>query len=253
MEADGTGKGVEETTRLELIGQQVDEASVSPSSHVHSRSRMDVAVGHAYKLPLFFLEHSTGCHLQSSTKHSAFSFYLGSSSNYNSITSQAKIQTAFPTMKSSTIIASLAVAAGVSAAPAGFQNSTGITWTPAPSDQTTCDPSSFAQAPVSDAADWRFCAALSSAWSSTNGTFNIHDLSGSSYMPVLKQEGCTLGVKASEQGQGPYTMGDQDIKAILRIALQNYSDGTELSVEGNVKCNVATGGRAGLKWQIYGQ
>lgn len=38
MEADGTGKGVEETTRLELIGQRVDEASMSPSSHVHSRS-----------------------------------------------------------------------------------------------------------------------------------------------------------------------------------------------------------------------
>lgn len=38
MEADGTGKGVEETTRLELIGQPVDEASMSPSSHVHSRS-----------------------------------------------------------------------------------------------------------------------------------------------------------------------------------------------------------------------
>ncbi|KAL7897306.1 hypothetical protein HDV63DRAFT_264314 [Trichoderma sp. SZMC 28014] len=156
-------------------------------------------------------------------------------------------------MKSFTIIASLAVAAGVSAAPAGLQNTTGITWTPAASDQTTCDPSSFAQAPVSDAADWRFCAALSSSWSSTNGTFSIHDASGSNYLPVLKEEGCILGVKASEQGQGPYTMGDQDIKAILRIALQNYSDGTDLSVEGNVKCNVATGGRAGLKWQIYGQ
>lgn len=38
MEADGTGEGVEETKRLELIGQRVDEASMSPSSHVQSRS-----------------------------------------------------------------------------------------------------------------------------------------------------------------------------------------------------------------------
>lgn len=45
MEADATGKGVEETKRLELIGQRVDEASTSPSSHAHSHSRMDVAVG----------------------------------------------------------------------------------------------------------------------------------------------------------------------------------------------------------------
>ncbi|UKZ61487.1 uncharacterized protein TrAtP1_002750 [Trichoderma atroviride] len=45
MEADGTGEGVEETKRLELIGQQVDEASMSPSSHVHSRSWMNVAAG----------------------------------------------------------------------------------------------------------------------------------------------------------------------------------------------------------------
>ncbi|KAM0254679.1 hypothetical protein ACHAQJ_006529 [Trichoderma viride] len=156
-------------------------------------------------------------------------------------------------MKLITILASLAVAAVARAAPAGFQNSTGVTWTPAPSDQTTCDASSFAQAPINDAADWRFCAALSSSWSSTNGTFHIHDASGADYIPVLKMEGCVLGVKASEQGQGPYAMGDKDIKAILKIALQNYSDGTDLSVEGSVKCNVAAGGRAGLDWQIYGQ
>ncbi|EHK26816.1 uncharacterized protein TRIVIDRAFT_34363 [Trichoderma virens Gv29-8] len=156
-------------------------------------------------------------------------------------------------MKSLSILASLAVAAVVRAAPAGFQNSTGVTWNPASSDQTTCDPSSFSQAPIDDAADWRFCAALSSSWASENGTFRIHDVSGSTFIPVLKSEGCVLGVKASEQGQGPYTMGDQDVKAILRIALQDYSEGTDLSVEGSVKCNVADGGRADLHWQIYGQ
>ncbi|PTB65526.1 hypothetical protein BBK36DRAFT_1141485 [Trichoderma citrinoviride] len=158
-------------------------------------------------------------------------------------------------MKTISILTTLAVAALVSAAPAPptFQNSTDVTWTPAPSDQTTCDPSSFSQAPIPDAADWRFCAALSSAWASENGTFNIHDASGSAFIPVLKSEGCTLGVKASEQGQGPYTMGDQDVKAILNIALEYYSDGTDLSVEGSVKCNVADGGRAGLNWQIYRQ
>ncbi|RFU81255.1 hypothetical protein TARUN_910 [Trichoderma arundinaceum] len=156
-------------------------------------------------------------------------------------------------MKSLAIIASLAVAAVVTAAPSGVQNGTGVTWNPAPSDQTTCDPSSFSQASMNDAADWRYCAALSSAWSSSNGTFRIQDVSGSAFIPVLKSEGCVLGVKASEQGQGPYTMGDQDVKAILRIALQNYSDGTDLSVEGSVNCNVAAGGRAGLNWQIYSQ
>ncbi|KAL7785936.1 hypothetical protein V8C37DRAFT_310950 [Trichoderma ceciliae] len=156
-------------------------------------------------------------------------------------------------MKSLSILASLVVAAVVRAAPYGIQNSTGITWTPAPSDQSTCDPSSFSQAPISDAANWRFCAALSSSWASENGTFRIQDLSGTAFIPVLKSQGCVLGVKASEQGQGPYIMGDKDVKAILRIALQNYSEGTDLSVEGSVKCNVAAGGRAGLHWQIYGQ
>lgn len=195
--------------------------------------------------------HSSGCHLELDIHN----LYLGNSNNNSAISKQKDEipQTVFPAMKTFTIFASLAVAAGVSAAPAGFQNSTGITWTPASSDQTTCDPSSFSQGPINDAANWRFCAALASSWSSTNGTFSIHDISGSKYIPVLKEEGCTLGVKASVQGQGPYTMGDQDIKAILRIALQDYSDGTDLSVEGKVKCNVATGGRAGLKWQIYGQ
>ncbi|KAL5085802.1 hypothetical protein Trisim1_009873 [Trichoderma cf. simile WF8] len=156
-------------------------------------------------------------------------------------------------MKSISILAGLAAAAVVAAAPAGFQNSTDVTWTPSPSDQTTCDPSSFAQAPIAAAADWRYCAALSSAWANQNGTFSIHDVSGSAFIPVLKSEGCVLGVKASEQGQGPYTIGDQDVKNILRIALENYSEGTDLSVEGSVKCNVASGGRSDLQWQIAGQ
>ncbi|KAL7953636.1 hypothetical protein V8C34DRAFT_309043 [Trichoderma compactum] len=156
-------------------------------------------------------------------------------------------------MKSISILAGLAAAAVVSAAPAGFQNSTDVTWNPSPSDQTTCDPSSFSQAPIAGAADWRYCAALSSAWANENGTFSIHDVSGSAFIPVLKTEGCVLGVKASEQGQGPYTIGDQDVKAILRIALEDYSEGTDLSVEGSVKCNVADGGRSDLQWQIAGQ
>ncbi|KAL7931529.1 hypothetical protein V8C35DRAFT_111885 [Trichoderma chlorosporum] len=156
-------------------------------------------------------------------------------------------------MKSFSILAGLAVAAAVRAAPAAFQNSSDVTWNPSPSDQTTCGPSSFSQASIADAADWRFCAALSSAWASENGTFHILDVSGSSFIPVLKSEGCVLGVKASEQGQGPYMIGDQDVKAILRIALEDYSEGTELSVEGSVNCNVADGGRSDLLWQIYGQ
>ncbi|KAL7941386.1 hypothetical protein V8C42DRAFT_179433 [Trichoderma barbatum] len=156
-------------------------------------------------------------------------------------------------MKSLSIFASLAVAAVVKAAPAAFHNSTDITWNPSPADQTTCDPSSFSQAPIDDAADWRFCAALSSAWATENGTFRIHDVSGSAFIPVVQSEGCVLGVKALEQGQGPYTMGDQDVKAILRIALEYYSEGTDLAVEGSLKCNVADGGRADLHWQIYGQ
>ncbi|KAJ4855692.1 putative necrosis-inducing factor [Trichoderma breve] len=156
-------------------------------------------------------------------------------------------------MKSISILAGLTAAAVVAAAPAEFQNSTDVTWTPSPSDQTTCDPSSFSQAPIAGAADWRYCAALSSAWANENGTFSIHDVSGSAFIPVLKTEGCVLGVKASEQGQGPYTIGDQDVKAILRIALEDYSEGTDLSVEGSVKCNVASGGRSDLQWQIAGQ
>ncbi|KAL6803407.1 hypothetical protein GGI42DRAFT_342709 [Trichoderma sp. SZMC 28013] len=156
-------------------------------------------------------------------------------------------------MKSITVLAGLAAAAVGAAVPAGFQNSTDVTWNPSTSDQTTCDPSSFSQAPVASAADWRYCAALSSAWANENGTFSIHDVSGSAFIPVLKTEGCVLGVKASEQGQGPYTIGDQDVKAILRIALEDYSEGTDLSVEGSVKCNVADGGRSDLQWQIAGQ
>lgn len=156
-------------------------------------------------------------------------------------------------MKSLALFASLAAAAVVSAAPGRYQNSTAITWNPAPSDQTTCDPSSFAQAPINEAANWRFCAALASSWASENGTFSIHDVSGTTFLPVLESEGCVLGVKASAQGQGPYTMGDQDIKTILLIALQDYSEGTDLSVKGSLNCNVAAGGRAGLQWQIYGQ
>ncbi|KAH0489726.1 hypothetical protein TgHK011_010143 [Trichoderma gracile] len=158
-------------------------------------------------------------------------------------------------MKSLSVLTTLAVAALVSAAPQKFQisNSTDVTWNPAPSDQTTCEPSSFSQAPIPNAADWRVCAALLSAWASENGTFSIRDASGGAWIPVLKSEGCTLGVKASQQGQGPYIVGDEDVKDIFNIALEYYSEGTDLSVEGSVNCDVADGGRAGLNWQIYRQ
>ncbi|KAK5996466.1 hypothetical protein PT974_01800 [Cladobotryum mycophilum] len=147
--------------------------------------------------------------------------------------------------------AAVVVTAAPTVAPTA-DNGSAYSWTPAPSDQTTCDASSFNQAPSGAAADWRHCAALFSSWANQNGTFSIHDDSGDALIPILQSKGCVLGVKALIGGQGSYTVGDQDIKTILRTALQNYSEGTDLEVQGDVNCAVAAGGKAGLHWQIYG-
>ena len=135
-------------------------------------------------------------------------------------------------------------------APLGELNSTGISWHPSGNTQFTCDPSSFAESPTIDPANWRECASLYSSWTSTNGTFHLGDVDANGFTAILQTTDCTIAVKPADPSKGPFTIGDGDIKALLDTSLKQFSEGTNLRVTGIVKCAAATGSKADVIWQI---
>jgi hypothetical protein len=128
--------------------------------------------------------------------------------------------------------------------------SRGITWHPAGRTQSTCGPSTFADAPNIDAANWRECAGLYASWSSTNGTFSLGDLDANGFTPILQTKGCTLGVKPANPSQKPVIIGDKDVKELLYTSLQQFSQGTDLSVTGTVKCAEGSDSKGDVIWRI---
>jgi hypothetical protein len=129
-------------------------------------------------------------------------------------------------------------------------NSTGITWHPAHDTQSTCGPSTFSESPNIYPADWRECASLYSSWTSTNGTFSLVNVDANGFTPILHTTDCTLGVKPTNSSQGPFTIGDKDIKTLLFTSLRHFSAGTDLGVTGTVKCAAATGSQSDVNWRI---
>lgn len=126
----------------------------------------------------------------------------------------------------------------------------GINWQPSDDTQSTCDQSTFAEAPNADAANWRECAALYSSWSTANGTFIVSKEAGDEFAPVLKVQDCTLAVQVSDPSRVPYVIGDKDIKTLLQTSLKQFSEGTELSVVGNLNCAAAGGTKSAVNWRI---
>ncbi|KOS22164.1 hypothetical protein ESCO_001494 [Escovopsis weberi] len=171
-----------------------------------------------------------------------------------------------------------ALAAVAAALPGRAPDASGFSFTPAPSDQSTCGPPSFhiagPSAPAMPPADWRHCAALFSSWAGRSGTFAVHDDSDDGgagagdggggnatlrFIPLLAARGCVLGVRAAGDGgsggggSGAWLMvGDGDVKGIMRTALEEWSRGSEIEVQGEVVCAAEEGGTGGLRWQIYG-
>ncbi|PNY19957.1 Uncharacterized protein TCAP_07431 [Tolypocladium capitatum] len=131
-----------------------------------------------------------------------------------------------------------------------FANVTGVSWTPSPTARSTCDQATFAFDASLEPADWRQCAALYSAWTAENGTFCVTKADCKAYLLVAQHTGCALAVEPMDARKGPYTIGDKDVEALLYNSLSNFSHGTLLAVRGVIKCDVASGGRAGLAWQI---
>ncbi|QUC21028.1 uncharacterized protein UV8b_05269 [Ustilaginoidea virens] len=129
-------------------------------------------------------------------------------------------------------------------------NSTGISWHPTSDTQSTCDASTFAESPNIDPANWRECASLYSSWTSENGTFNLSNVNGTGFTPILQTTDCTLGVKPADPSKGPFTIGDKDIKTLLGTSLRQFSEGTELRVTGVVKCAAASGAKGDVIWRI---
>ncbi|CAM1505767.1 Fc.00g114040.m01.CDS01 [Cosmosporella sp. VM-42] len=124
-------------------------------------------------------------------------------------------------------------------------------WKPSSKNFKTCDEATFAPVLNVIPADWRDCASLSSEWSAQNGTFVIYPAVDDSFIKILKADSCTLAIKSSVKGEGPFTVGDVDINHILAGALLNYSDGSLLSAQGNVSCSVEGGEKKSLHWQIF--
>ncbi|OAA51537.1 hypothetical protein NOR_00130 [Metarhizium rileyi] len=133
---------------------------------------------------------------------------------------------------------------------APMANSTGISWHPAGYTQSTCEPSTFSASPNTDAANWRECASLYSSWTSTNGTFSLGNVDDSGFTPILHTTDCTLGVKPANPSQGPFTIGDRDIKTLLDTSLRQFSEGTDLRVTGIVRCASAMGRKGDVNWRI---
>ncbi|POR33835.1 Uncharacterized protein TPAR_05966 [Tolypocladium paradoxum] len=131
-----------------------------------------------------------------------------------------------------------------------FTDARGVSWTPSATHQSTCDQATFAFDSRLDPADWRQCVALASAWGAEKGTFRVAQGDDKTYRPILHQSDCTLAVEPMDAGKRSYTIGDEDVKKILDNSLKNFSHGTLLAVGGVVKCDVDSGGRAGLAWRI---
>ncbi|KAK2593273.1 hypothetical protein QQS21_009038 [Conoideocrella luteorostrata] len=129
-------------------------------------------------------------------------------------------------------------------------NSTGISWHPSGDTQSTCDPSTFVESPSAQPANWRECASLYSSWTSQNGTFKLGNVDANGFTPILQTTDCTLGVKPADPSQGPFTIGDKDIKTLLDTSLRQFSEGTDLRVMGIVKCAAASGTKGDVNWQI---
>lgn len=150
------------------------------------------------------------------------------------------------------LLASLVALANAAAPP--FTNNTAVAWTPSSSDksQSTCGTSSFALDSNITPADWRHCVALSSEWTGDHGVFVVKEKAGDAFVPVLISGECTLAVRGVDAGNGrKYHVGDADIGKILDKSLKDYSEGTDLAVHGEVKCDVEDGERAGLQWRIF--
>lgn len=129
-------------------------------------------------------------------------------------------------------------------------NSTGISWHPSGDTQSTCGPSTFAESPDIAPANWRECASLYSSWTSTNGTFSLGDVDANGFTPILQTTDCTLGVKPANPSQGPFIIGDKDVKTLLDTSLRQFSEGTDLRVTGIVKCAAASGTQGDVNWRI---
>ena len=122
----------------------------------------------------------------------------------------------------------------------------GISWRPAPSTQSTCDPSTYTPSST-DPADWRECASLYSAWTAQNGTFVVAGTGG--FVPILHVSDCTFSVRVVDPSSAPVILGDRDVRAFLDVSLKDYSRGTDLGVVGTAECR-GKKGMAGVDWRI---
>ncbi|KAM0420788.1 hypothetical protein ACHAPT_011449 [Fusarium lateritium] len=130
-------------------------------------------------------------------------------------------------------------------------------WVPSADSRKTCDKATYkARFAPSDVrrGDFRDCASLLSAFGPHNGTFSIPavaeaaDEYGSGFVPIVKSDSCSLGVRA----KGGVELGDDDVEWIVQKTLQDYSAGFEMAARGSVDCDGLAGGKkAKLYWQVY--
>ena len=128
----------------------------------------------------------------------------------------------------------------------------GWTLTPYPYHQSLCGSPALtgltANVPV---ADWRDCVSLYSAFSTT-GVFNFNTNGTApvaSFVPVLNYRDCSLAVSTNHTGK----LGDEDLRAALKLALMEASMGTEIVAEGDMACSCFKGGpKTGFKWRVFG-
>lgn len=135
---------------------------------------------------------------------------------------------------------------------APLANASVPTWTPAAVHQTACDSATatFDDDEALAPADWRQCAALSSAWATENGTFTLRATTAADWVPLARAKDCVLAVRPLDPARGPFTIGDGDVAELLRSSLQRFSHGTEVAVSGVVKCPDAGQEMAGLVWHL---
>ncbi|KAI8686368.1 Hce2 domain-containing protein [Fusarium keratoplasticum] len=130
-------------------------------------------------------------------------------------------------------------------------------WVPSDNSRKTCDKATYkAKFAPSDVkrGDFRDCASLLSAFGPHNGTFtipavtNAADEYGTGFVPIVKSDSCSLGVRA----KGGVVLGDDDVDWIVQKTLQDYSSGFLMAARGSVDCDALDGGKkAKLYWQVY--
>ncbi|KAH7276026.1 hypothetical protein MRS44_005788 [Fusarium solani] len=130
-------------------------------------------------------------------------------------------------------------------------------WVPSDNSRKTCDKATYkAKFAPSDVkrGDFRDCASLLSAFGPHNGTFtipavtNAADEYGTGFVPIVKSDSCSLGVRA----KGGVMLGDDDVDWIVQKTLQDYSSGFLMAARGSVDCDALDGGKkAKLYWQVY--